>query len=138
MNIAPGKPLPVLFNKGTAQDRKRYENNQSLIMTLAKFESAHWLSATDSAPESATSLVGDLEILIPMAGLIDKKEESARLNREIAKLAKETEKAESKLHNPSFVDRAPAEVVEKEREKLAELQSALGKMQQQLEKISAL
>jgi valyl-tRNA synthetase len=138
MNISPGKPLPILFNKGSALDRERYENNQHLIITLAKFESVRWLNETDEHPESATALIGDLEILIPMAGLIDKKEESARLNREIVKLTKETERAESKLHNPSFVDKAPADVVEKERDKLGELKAALDKMHKQLIKISSL
>jgi valyl-tRNA synthetase len=135
MNIAPGKPLPVLFNKGSELDRSRYADNQHLIMTLAKLETVTWLAAGDVYPESATGLVGDLEILIPMAGLIDKKEESARLNREIAKLVKETERAESKLQNPSFISKAPADVVEKEQERLAELKMTIGKLTQQLEKI---
>lgn len=138
MNIAPSKALTVLFNKGTQLDKKRYEKNQTLINTLAKLEQVTWLNPGDSHPESATALVGELEILIPMAGLIDKKEESARLTREIAKLAKETERAESKLQNPSFVDRAPADVVAKERDKLTELKVTLKKLEDQLEKISAL
>jgi valyl-tRNA synthetase len=138
MNIAPGKPLPILFNKGTPLDKTRFTTNQQVIMTLGRFESTTWLSAEDIIPESATGLVADLEILIPMAGLIDKKEESARLNREIIKLAKETERAESKLQNPSFVDKAPDDVVTKERDKLMELKTTLQKLQQQLEKISSL
>lgn len=138
MNIPPSKPLAILFSKGTALDRKRYADNQHLILTLGRFESVTWLTTNDVIPESATALVNDLEILIPMAGLIDKKEESARLNREIIKLARETEKAESKLHNPSFVDKAPVDVVEKEKGKLAELKITLEKLQHQLEKISAL
>ena len=138
MNIAPGKPLSVLFHKGTELDKKRYEQNQRLVNSLARLESARWLAANETPPESATALVGELEILIPMAGLIDKKEETARLNREIAKLAKETEKAESKLQNPHFVDKAPADVVEKERDKLTELKTTLQKLEDQLKKISAL
>lgn len=138
MNIAPGKPLSVLFHKGTELDKKRYEQNQRLVNSLARLESARWLATNETPPESATALVGELEILIPMAGLIDKKEETARLNREIAKLAKETEKAESKLQNPHFVDKAPADVVEKERDKLTELKTTLQKLEDQLKKISAL
>ena len=92
----------------------------------------------DAVPESATALVGNLEILIPMAGLIDKHEESQRINREITKLMKETMSAENKLSNPAFVDRAPADVVEKERSRLSELKTTLEKLQQQLEKISAM
>jgi valyl-tRNA synthetase len=138
MNIAPGKPLPILFNKGDQQDRKRFDANQHLIITLAKFESVKWLTSKDEIPESATALVGDLEILIPMAGLIDKKEESARLQREIAKLLKEAENAENKLQNPSFVERAPSDVVDKERGRLSELKITMEKLQTQLEKISTL
>jgi valyl-tRNA synthetase len=138
MNIAPGKPLPILFNKGSAQDRTRFEKYQHLIMTLAKFATVQWLMPADTIPEAATTLVGDLEILIPMAGLIDKQEESVRLSREIAKLAKDSERAEMKLQNPSFVDKAPQDVVEKERGRLAELKFTLEKLQQQLEKISAM
>jgi valyl-tRNA synthetase len=138
MNIAPGKPLSVLLQKGTDLDKKRFADNQSLVMNLARLEKITWLTPSETPPESATALVGDLEILIPMAGLIDKKEESARLEREIAKLKKETERAESKLQNPSFVDKAPQDVVVKERDKLLELKTTLDKLEQQLEKISAL
>ncbi len=136
INISPAKLLPVLFNKGTELDKECYEKNQHLITTLAKLENATWLTSKDTIPESATALVGDLEILIPMSGLIDKKEESARLDKEIAKLRKETERAESKLQNPSFVDKAPPDVVEKERAKLEELKSTLEKLQRQASNLS--
>jgi valyl-tRNA synthetase len=138
MNIPPGKPLPILFNKASATDKTYFEDNHRLVTTLARIESVTWLSAGDTIPESATALVGELEILIPMAGLIDKNEESARLNREIAKLVKEAERTENKLQNPSFVDKAPGDVVEKERSKLTELKGTLQKLQQQLDKISVL
>lgn len=138
MNIAPSKVLSVLFHKGTERDKKRYEQNQHLIHSLAKLESARWLNENETPPESATALVEELEILIPMAGLIDKKEESARLEREIAKLSKETERAETKLQNPSFVDKAPADVVKKEQEKLVDAKATLEKLENQLKKISAL
>jgi valyl-tRNA synthetase len=138
MNIAPGKPLPISFRKGSPLDKTRFEQNRHLIMTLGRFASAQWLTLADAISECATALVGELEILIPMAGLIDKNEESARLNREIAKLAKDTERAEMKLQNPSFVDKAPADVVEKERGRLMELKTTLQKLQQQLDKIAAM
>jgi valyl-tRNA synthetase len=138
MNISPAKTLSVLLNKGTDFDKNRFLQNQHLIMTLAKLANVTWLAKEDLPPESATALVGELEILIPMAGLIDKAEESSRLNREIAKLVKEVERAEAKLQNPNFVDRAPNDVVEKERARLAEIQSLMSKLTQQLEKIAAL
>ncbi|HSW69956.1 MAG TPA: valine--tRNA ligase [Gammaproteobacteria bacterium] len=138
MNISPAKQLRVLLNKGTKEDKNRFEKYQRLISTLAKLENADWVSLNDALPESATALVGELEILIPMAGLINKAEESERLSREISKLTKEIERAESKLQNPNFVDRAPGEIVEKERLKLADVKGTLHKLEQQLEKIAAL
>ena len=118
MNIAPGKQLAILLRKGTAIDKERYKRNENLILRLARLESCTGLAENEPHPESAIILVGELEILIPMAGLINKEEESARLTKEIIKLQKEIERAEMKLQNPSFVDKAPPEVVEKEREKL--------------------
>ena len=138
MNIAPGKPLSVLFSKGSELDKERFAKNQTLVTTLARLESVTWLAPGDTHPDSATALAGDLEILIPMAGLINKDEESERLNREIAKISKEVERAEAKLHNPNFVDRAPAEVVDKERVKLDELKTTIAKLQTQIERIVAL
>jgi valyl-tRNA synthetase len=138
INISPAKSLSVLFNKGTDIDKKRYEKNEQLVKSLARLESVTWLAPNDTYPESATAIVGELEILIPMAGLVNKAEETARLNREIAKLIKDEERVEAKLHNPSFVDKAPADVVLKEREKLHELKSVLVKLEQQLEKIATL
>jgi len=121
MNISPGKPIPVLLSQGTSEDKQRIEHFRLLIQTLAKLETIEWLDPTTARPQSATALVGELEILIPMAGLINTQEESARLTREIAKLTKDIERAETKLQNPSFVDKAPADVVAKEKEKLLEL-----------------
>lgn len=138
MNIAPGKLLSILLQKGTTVDRERYQNNLNLILRLARLEQGRWLGENESHPESVTALVGELEILIPMAGLINKEEESARLTKEIVKLQKETERAEMKLQNPSFVDKAPADVVAKEREKLADAKATLLKLQMQKEKIAAL
>lgn len=138
MNIAPGKPLSILLNKGTDRDKTYLNRNKHLIHSLARVTETTWLSPTEKPPESAMTLLGELEILIPMAGLIDKKEESDRLNREISKLVKETERIESKLQNANFVDRAPQEVVTKERDKLEELKTSLLKLENQLEKIANL
>ena len=87
---------------------------------------------------SATSLVEQMEILVPMAGLIDKAAETARLSKEIDKLQKDLQRISGKLNNPAFVDKAPAEVVAKEKQKQAAQQQSLDKLQQQLEQISAL
>lgn len=135
MNIAPGKLLPVLLGKGSATDKQYYEQQQHLLKTLAKLESVRWLDANEKAPESATAFVGELEIFIPMAGFINKEEETARLNKEITKLQKDILQMSNKLQNPQFVDKAPAEVVAKVRAEHADLTATVAKLEAQLEKM---
>ncbi len=137
MDIAPGKPLPILLTRGGDEDRARAEQHGTLLSSLARLESIEWV-AEDAAPESATALVGDLQILIPLAGLIDVGAEIARLEKEMAKLEKEIGRLNGKLGNEQFVSKAPAAVIEKERAKLAEAESAFGQLGEQLEKIRAL
>ncbi len=136
MNIAPGKPLPILLRKGTGQDRDYVAKQHNLIMTLARLESINWLSEQDSPPPSATAFVDELEIFIPMAGFINKEEETARLNREIAKLEKELTGIANKLQNPTFVEKAPVPVVEKEKAKHQEIETTLAKLKEQLQKLA--
>ncbi len=137
-DIAPGKPLPVLLQNTSDQDRQRYQANESFIFSLAKLETVNFLGDDETAPESSTALVGEMKILIPLAGLIDKDAELARLNKEIGKLEDNLSKSNAKLGNPGFVDKAPEAVVNKERERVAEMESALTKLKEQLDKISAL
>ena len=138
MNIAPSKPLPVLLQHGSEQDAERLEINRVYLNRLARLETMTWLNADEIAPESAIALVGDMQILIPMAGLIDKTAELARLDKEIQRIRNDLPRVEGKLNNPAFVDKAPAEVLEKERAKLAEMQSMLANLETQHAKISAL
>src|SRR5262249_20280030 len=137
MNIAPGKWLPVLLRKGTQFDKTNYELHQHLLKTLAKIESIDWIPENGTPPQSATAFVGELEIFIPLSGFINLEEETARLNKEIAKLQKELAQVDNKLKNPQFVDKAPAEVVAKERAKQAELQMTLSKLENQLEQLKS-
>ncbi|MDP2902471.1 MAG: valine--tRNA ligase [Methylovulum sp.] len=138
MNIAPGKPLPVLLQKGCEADRQNVANNLVYLQSVGRLASINWLNADDVAPESAMALVGDMAILIPMAGLIDKAAELARLEKEIQKINNELPRVEGKLSNPAFVDKAPAEVIGKEKSRLADLRSMLNNLEQQQAKIRAL
>ena len=137
MDIKPSKPLPVLLQNGTAQDQQRLQTNQGFIESLAKTESITWLGQ-EEAPESATALVGEMKVLVPMAGLIDKQAELARLHKEIDKLQNEDKRTAGKLNNSSFVDKAPAAVVQKERDKLADIKAALANLTEQKAKIEKL
>ncbi|MYL22300.1 valine--tRNA ligase [Halomonas alkaliantarctica] len=138
MNIAPGKPLDVLLTKGQPEDAERLEKNRLFLAKLAKLESVSWLENPDDAPLSATQLVGDMEVLVPMADLIDKDAELKRLNKEIDKQDKLIGGIEKKLGNEGFIAKAPEAVVEKERGKLAEFQSAKQLLEEQKAKIEAL
>ena len=138
MDIKPGKPLPVLLQNWTEQDKKAFEQNASFIMGLAKLEGVTWLEGDETAPESATALAGDMKILIPLAGLIDKEAELARLQKEIGKIETNLGKTEAKLNNSNFVDRAPANVVQVEKDRAEELRSALKQLNEQREKIQSL
>ncbi|GKW48670.1 valine--tRNA ligase [Halomonas sp. NCCP-2165] len=138
MNIAPGKPLDVLLTKGGEGDRARLEANRRFLAKLAKLESIAWLDDPTQAPLSATQLVGEMEVLVPMADLIDKEAELARLDKEIDKQDKLIGGIEKKLGNESFVAKAPAAVVEKERGKLNDFQAARRLLAEQRDKIAAL
>ncbi|MYL25694.1 MULTISPECIES: valine--tRNA ligase [Halomonadaceae] len=137
MNISPARALPVLLRHGDEQDRERMEANRTFLKSLAKLESIDWVDDGE-APLSATQLVGELEVLVPMANLIDKDEEIARLSRELEKLDKEIQRLGGKLGNAGFVEKAPAEVVEKEKAKLEDAESQRQRLNEQLEQIRAL
>ena len=138
MDIPPSKPLPILLQNWTEQDQSRFEANAIFINSLAKIESAQWLAKDEEAPESATALVGEMNVLIPLAGLIDKEAETARLNKEIEKIQKGLAGVEGRLNNPSFTDKAPADVVAQVHKQAEEQKAALAQLEQQLVKIEAM
>jgi len=138
MNISPAKEIPVLLTKGGEQDKNYLNNNTQFLSKLAKLDSIIWLDETEEAPLASTQLVGNMEVLVPMTGLIDLDAELARLNKEIEKLEKEINKLSGKLGNEKFVANAPAEVVNKEKEKLEKAESSLMQLKEQLKKIQSL
>jgi valyl-tRNA synthetase len=136
MNISPAKQLPILLRKGSKTDKANVEHLKSMLHTLAKVESISWLGNDEDLPPSASAFVGELEIYLPMAGFINLDEETARLKKEIGKLEKDLTVVSNKLSNASFVDRAPADVVEKEKARLSELTASISKLEQQLDQLS--
>jgi valyl-tRNA synthetase len=138
MDIKPGKLLPLICQNGNEQDQQSIEANRSLLMSLAKLESIDWLEHDAQAPESAISLVGEMQLLIPLAGLIDKNSELLRLQKNIEKLEQDAQRINAKLANENFVSRAPEDVVNKEKSKLADTESALGSLRAQAQRIAAI
>jgi valyl-tRNA synthetase len=131
MDVSPARRVAVLARNASEDDRRRIDVHRLYLDALAGLDSIRVLESGESVPESATTLLGSTELLIPLAGLIDKDAESARLAREIDKRAKDLARCQAKLANPSFVDRAPAEVVARERERVAELTGAVAKLEEQ-------
>ncbi|PIE38457.1 MAG: hypothetical protein CSA52_02145 [Gammaproteobacteria bacterium] len=137
MNIPPGKKVPALLRNGDGQDKRKWQEHAALLIAMARLESIEWIGQ-DEPPMSAVQLVDNMEVHVPMAGLIDREAESERLHKEMDKLAKEIRRVSGKLNNEKFVSKAPEDVVAKERAKLAEAESAHTKLKEQLDKLSAM
>lgn len=138
MNIAPSKPLAVLLRNADADAQLRIQQNQSFIARLARLASIALLPVGEKGPLSITKLIEGAELLIPMAGFIDKEAEIARLAKEMSKLDAEITSIEGKLANAGFVARAPEAVVAKERDRLASCKEGKVKLQEQQATITTL
>ncbi|CAC9467204.1 Valyl-tRNA synthetase (EC 6.1.1.9) [uncultured Gammaproteobacteria bacterium] len=138
MDIAPNKVLNCFVQDFNITDEAYLNNNASILKSLSKMQTIDKLPPNDEAPESATALVGEMKILIPLAGLIDKEQEIVRLNKEIEKLNQQKAQFEGKLNNEKFVSSAPEAIVNTERTRLASTQNAIADLSTQLEKINKL
>ena len=138
MDISPNKPLNALLRNVSDEDARRLDAAKAFLDKLSKLETVTILKDGEEAPASATALVGEMEILIPMAGLIDKDAELARITKAMEKIEKDVSRTRGKLGNEKFVSNAPEAVIEKERAKLDEGEKALAKLKEQFETIKAL
>jgi valyl-tRNA synthetase len=140
MDVPPGKQIAAVLDCGSPESLAVVMAGLTYIRTLARVDSLQYGygSGVDRPDKVATQVAGDIEILLPLAGLIDVDAEVVRLGKEIAKVTKDVELFEKKLANEAFVAKAPPEVLVKDRGKLAEAKEKLGILQQSLEKIQAL
>ena len=138
MNIAPGKMIPLLFANGSPSDRARTAKFASQIAFLARTESQRWLEPGQSEPPAAAAIIGELKLLIPLAGLIDLGAEKLRLDKEIKRVDGEIAKCNAKLGRESFVASAPAAIVEQEKQRLAEFTSTLAGLCEQAARLAAM
>ena len=137
MDIAPKQGLNVLCQQASENDLKQIKHHQAALKKVAKIESITLLE-NEEAPEAALALVGEMKVLIPLAGLIDKDAEIERLSKDISKLEVNIGKTRAKLANPGFTDKAPAAVVEKEQQRVQEQEQTLHDLLQQREKMAKL
>ena len=138
MNIHPGKSLPVLLENSAEKDREFAEQNAHLLANVGRIESVRSLVVDEEAPASATALLGNVRLLVPMAGIIDIEAEKARLGKQQERTNTDLGRMRTKLDNPDFVNNAPADVVTKTRHQAAELELQISQLDEQLGRLDGL
>jgi len=135
LDLAPGKPMPVLLQGGDDHDRERCRRYQTWLARLARVESVRWLDEGEQPDQCAAAVAGNLRLLIPLTGLVDIEAEIERLQRRIGKKEQELEQVSSKLDNRRFLDNAPQEVVAKQRRRHAQLEQELAQLGEQRDRL---
>jgi valyl-tRNA synthetase len=138
MDIAPSRKLDVLLRSASPMDLTFVERNLPYLARLAGVAPPQALTAGQAAPICAVALLGSLEILVPMAGLIEPAAELERLAKRQRKTAAELQKLEAKLANADFARNAPSEVVAKDQLRLAELRTELDLLTAQVDRVQQL
>lgn len=142
MKLGNAVRLPVLLDNISDEETARLSRIENQFKSLAKVDTLTIVNAGDGSdkelPLSSSSMVGQLKVLVPMKGLIDPTAELNRLAKAQEKLTKQAESLRSKLSNESFVSKAPANVVESEKAKLAEMDTQLAEMHKQIEQLKGL
>ena len=121
--IKPSTKIEILLQNGSSEDKKYIEQSEMLLKRSTNIERINWLEANAEPPAHALCLIGELKLMVPLAGLIDIQGESNRINKELKRNESEVERLDKKLSNQKFIEKAPASVVEKEQHKLAELRA---------------
>ena len=125
MNIPLGKKIEVIINANSKENYAYLNDTLSYITGLASIEKMELKEQLSEKPAQAvTAVVHGIEIYLPLKGLVDIDKEIARLEKELAKMESEIKRIEGKLANEGFVAKAPAEVIEKEKEKMAKYQAS--------------
>ena len=129
LNIAPSLRLTALVRTANEHDRQVLEENRQMLLVLARLENAEFGPAIEAPRASASNVVSGNEVIVPLTGAVDFEAELARLDKELGKIEKDLVQVNKKLANESFVDKAPAEVVAKERARAGELADAKAKLE---------
>ncbi len=135
LNVPPGKMLNVAFQAGNDSDRQREQQFSTLLQGLGKIEPVEWLDIDADTSQYSVALVGDLKVLVSLKGLVNVGDEIARLEKLLNRELGDLERSEGKLGNSRFVDNAPAEVVEQERERLIIHRTKVAGFEEQIRKL---
>ena len=135
MNISPSQSLAVVLQSPDQATRSMIDQQQDVILDLARLQTLSIQSPGSKPKASATAIVGDATLFVFLEGIVDFEKEEQRLEKEIAKLSKELSTVSSKLKNKGFLSKAPEEIVDKVREKYDTLQEKKARLHSNLEKI---
>jgi valyl-tRNA synthetase len=138
MDIAPSRKIAVLLQNAAAKDVEYLGRNLHYLMRLAGVETPRLTAPGEIAPISAVALLGGLEILVPMAGVIDPAAELERLAKRLRKSETDLGKLAAKLANGQFAKNAPAEIVAKDQQRVAELRTEIGQLSAQTARVMKL
>lgn len=129
--IPPGKRIPLLLSQGNPSDQAHSQAYARLITELAKTELPIWKETANDLPAASQAMIGSLRLSIPLAGLIDPEAESARLKKQIEKDTQTAEKINKKLNQAGFINKAPAAVIEKEKQTHAGIMATIAALTEQ-------
>ncbi len=138
LNVAPAKPLDIAFQSGTMADREKQKRFETLLQSLGKISSFQWLNDDADTAQYSVALVADLKVLVSLQGLVNVKDELARLGKLLSRELVDLQKSEGKLKNSRFVENAPPAVVEQEHQRLASHKSKVAGFETQIEKLEQL
>ena len=133
MNLGPSLRLAVKLAGATDLDRERVARHRGYLERLAGLAEIAEADRASAVKGAATALLGEMRILVPLAGLIDIAAERDRLGKQLARASSDLDKCRRKLGDERFVANAPADVVTKERERVAELEQRAQQLQRQIE-----
>jgi valyl-tRNA synthetase len=135
LNVPPGKKIKVVLDCKSEHAVQAIKTGWAYITSLARVENLLVGVAIERPEQASTQVAGEIEVLIPLADLIDVAEEKARLSKEIEKVRKDVDFFTKKLSNKKFVANAPPQILEKDREKLAAAKEKREILEQSLRRI---
>ncbi len=138
MEVSPSREIRAILICSTEESVRLLKKNEVYIMSLAKISDLAIGKGLEKPADASVQVAGDVEIIVPLKGLVDVEEEEKRLLKEIGKIEKDIEFLGGKLKNPNFVEKAPADVVDKERKKLEEFSNKIQVLKESLDKIRRL
>jgi valyl-tRNA synthetase len=137
-NVAPSKELPATLYGANDTNKKILEDHWKLVRALARVGEIRFGATSEPEKGELAAVVGELQVGVKLAGTIDVAAEDARIEKELKKAEKERLGVEGRLGKASFVERAPADIVEKERARLVELDEKMAKLSRSRERLKQL